>query len=51
MFVFSWFSTDNDNRPKLEPIAGNQDCQHDYINASFIDVSLRLCAVLLRERV
>jgi hypothetical protein len=27
----------NDNRPKLEPIPGNKDCQHDYINASFID--------------
>ena len=40
--VISGLSADNDNRPKLDPIPGNRDCQHDYINASFIDVSLIL---------
>ena len=32
-------STDNDNRPKLKPIPGNREFLHDYINASYIDVS------------
>ena len=32
--------TDDDNRVKLKPIGGRSDCLHDYINASYIDVSL-----------
>ena len=32
--------TDDDNRVKLKPLNGREDCQHDYINASYIDVSV-----------
>ena len=31
---------DDDNRVILIPILGQQDCQNDYINASFLDVSI-----------
>ena len=32
--------TDDDNRVILEPIPGYMNCHHDYINASYIDVSI-----------
>ena len=31
---------DDDNRIILNPIPGQQDCQNDYINASYLDVSI-----------
>ena len=33
-------SIDDDNRVILEPIPGYMNCHHDYINASYIDVSM-----------
>ena len=30
-------TTDDDNRVKLKPMAGRADCQHEYINASYVD--------------
>ena len=35
---FSVFILDDDNRIVLQPIDGHPDCQHEYINASYIDV-------------
>ena len=32
--------TDDDNRVKLKSLSGREDCQHDYINASYVDVSV-----------
>ena len=32
-------SADDDRRVKLRPLAGHPDCQGDYINASYVDVS------------
>ena len=32
--------TDDDNRVVLKQYPGHEDCQHDYINASYIDVSI-----------
>ena len=40
-FSFNFFS-DDDNRIILKPIGDLSDCQHDYINASYIDVSTML---------
>lgn len=31
--------SDDDNRVILTSIPGFDDCQHDYINASYVDVS------------
>ena len=31
--------TDDDNRVVLRPLEGHEDCQSDYINASYVDVS------------
>ena len=43
---FSVFILDDDNRIVLQPIDGHPDCQHDYINASYIDVrNVHLCTV------
>ena len=36
---------DDDNRIVLDTIPGQQDCQNDYINASYLDVSI-LCNAL-----
>ena len=47
---FPVLPADNDNRPKLEAISGSKDCQHSYINASFIDVSLLVQPTPERER-
>ena len=35
---FSVFILDDDNRIVLQPIDGHPDFQHEYINASYIDV-------------
>ncbi len=34
-----WFPADDDNLIILDPILGQEDCQSDYINASYVDVS------------
>ena len=34
------YLADDDNRVKLKAIGGSQDCQHSYINASYVNVSL-----------
>ena len=39
MNVVIYIVSDDDNRVKLKAIAGRPDCHHDYINASYIDVS------------
>ena len=39
MNVVIYIASDDDNRVKLKAIAGRPDCHHDYINASYIDVS------------
>ena len=31
--------TDDDNHVILSPLEGHEDCQGDYINASYVDVS------------
>jgi len=31
--------TDDDNRVVLRPLEGHEDCQSDYVNASYVDVS------------
>ena len=31
---------DDDSRVILKPLPGHDDCQHDYINASYVDVSI-----------
>ena len=41
VFHFPIFILDDDNRIVLQPIDGHPDCQHDYINASYIDVRTR----------
>ena len=38
--VFS--PTDDDNRIVLQPISGREDCQSDYINACYVDVSVHV---------
>ena len=37
-FTFS-FGTDDDHCVVLKSISGGVDCEHDYINAAYIDVS------------
>ena len=32
--------TDDETRVILTPVTGSNDCQNDYINASYIDVSM-----------
>ena len=44
VFHFPIFILDDDNRIVLQPIDGHPDCQHDYINASYIDV--RTCTYM-----
>ena len=34
------YCTDDGNRVVLKPLHGYEDCQHDYVNASYVDVSL-----------
>ena len=36
---YDFLVSDDDNRVVLKPIDGIDDCQHDYINASFVNVS------------
>ena len=38
-FAFSFFETDDDHRVVLKSISGGVDCEHDYINAAYVDVS------------
>ena len=38
--------SDDDNRITLKPLADANDCQRDYINACYVDVSLILCLML-----
>ena len=42
-FGFS-FGTDDDHRIVLKSISGGVDCEHDYINAAYIDVSFLIAA-------
>ena len=35
-----WFPADDDNLIILDPIPGQEDCQSDYINACYVDVSV-----------
>ena len=36
----AWFPADDDNLIILDPIPGQEDCQSDYINACYVDVSV-----------
>ncbi len=36
---------DDDNRIVLQPMSGQEDCQSDYINACYVDVSVWVCVV------
>ena len=39
-FAFSFqFGTDDDHRVVLKSISGGVECEHDYINAAYVDVS------------
>ena len=44
---------DDDSHVILKPLPGHDDCQHDYINASYVDVSTsslykhRYCGMLI----
>ena len=48
---------DDDSRVILKPLLGHNDCQHDYINASYVDVSIssiykhRYCGMLIIQNV
>ncbi len=37
------FPADDDNLIILDPIPGQEDCQSDYINACYVDVSVCVC--------
>ena len=39
-------TADDEHRIVLEPLEGFTDCQHDFMNASYIDVRARKLAVL-----
>ena len=39
--------TDDDNRVVLRPLEGHEDCQSDYINASYVDVSQLMHAIAI----
>ena len=41
--------TDDDHRVVLESISNGVDCEHDYINASYIDVRKMQCKNLTGE--
>ena len=38
--MLSHSDIDDDSRVILKPLHGHDDCQHDYINASYVDVSI-----------
>ena len=42
-----FLAIDDGHRVILESISGGVDCEHDYINASYIDVRLLHCKYLL----
>ena len=39
-YILSHSYIDDDSRVILRPLPGRDDCQHDYINASYVDVSI-----------
>ena len=39
LFYHNNYFSDNDNRPQLQPVPGHREYQHNYVNASYIDVS------------
>ena len=43
------YSSDDGNRVVLKPIPGHRSLQHDYINASYIDVSMTSCNAITFE--
>ena len=53
IFSFTLFTNmfslglDDGHRVILESISGSVDCEHDYINASYIDVRIKHCKHLL----
>ena len=50
-FAFS-FDTDDDHRVVLKSISGGVECEHDYINAAYIDVSfLKMFAKLKNSNI
>ena len=38
LYANTYYSTDDDNRVALKSISDGVDCEHDYINATYIDV-------------
>ena len=50
--LFHSLCADDHNRVILAPLAGHDDCQRDYINACYVDVSVykHSCCKLHRER-
>ena len=40
LHILSHSYIDDDSRVILRPLPGRDDCQHDYINASCVDVSI-----------
>ena len=43
MGVFTVFTVlDDERRMQLKPLPDHRDCQGDYVNASYVDVSLSL---------
>ena len=45
-YVMYYCFSDDDNRIVLKPLADVSDCQRDYINACYVDVSLFLNLIL-----
>ena len=43
--TYLWFPADDDNLIILDPIPGQEDCQSDYINACYVDVSVCACVL------
>ena len=42
--IINCYFSDDDNRIALKPLDDVSDCQRDYINACYVDVSLFLLA-------
>ena len=49
MVDVSFLNTDDHNRIALAPIPGHDDCQRDYINACYIDVSIYVTISCVRR--
>ena len=43
---YTILNADDDNRIALKPIPEAEDCQKDYINACYVDVSYNILLVL-----